>query len=238
MPRETVEVTLNFMGSPVPDDFARRILDGEYTAEKSTEYVLAESFLGLPLRFLPQEILARYAELSDKSLYLPFLPLTDKLFERLLMPFRSAKRCYCFGEYLGSIELCAHVAEMLAQLVWEMEPLTRDPDERSAELEIAFFGSRFEKLGQERRVRILTAANRITSDQSAAFTYIRTTRRKYFHLWSHSTEGMDGEAKACFGRLSFLVSTILQISISSTEPGKVVVNPALSRYLDRMHNTV
>ncbi len=222
------------MGVPVSDAFAQQVTDGEVSSENSTEYVLAESFLELPLDSLPRDVLERYTSLSHKDLYLPFLPHTDKFFERLLIPFKSAKRCFCLGEYLASIELCAHVGEMLAQLVWEMEPLAKDPNAQSEELEIAFFGSRFEKLGQERRIRILSATNRISQIQNKEFTLLRTTRRKYFHLWSESTEGIEKDARECFVQVNSLVKSILQISISPNEPGKVVVNPVLSRYLDRM----
>jgi hypothetical protein len=115
-----------------------------------------------------------------------------------------------------------------------MEPLCTfgDPSEG---IEVALFGSRFEKLSQDRRLKILSATRRISPVQLAAFDLLRTVRRKYFHLWSEPVQAVERDAKECFIRLSYLVQEIMQISISQDEPGKVVVNPELSRYLDRMH---
>ncbi|MCP5198489.1 MAG: hypothetical protein H6977_00665 [Gammaproteobacteria bacterium] len=238
MANGTVQVTLNFMGVPVRSDFPRRVHTGEIDPGRSHEYALAESFFELPLTALSIEVLERYAELSTPELYLPFLPHTEKLFERLLAPFKSAKRCYCLGEFLAAIELCAHVAEMLAQLVWEMEPLSKNPEERSEEVERAFFGRTFEKLGQEHRIRILAVTKRVPEDHVEAFTYLRTTRRKYFHLWDENIDEIQNDALAAFKSVNSLVQGILQISVSSEEPGKVVVNPTLSRYLDRVRPPV
>ena len=124
---------------------------------------------------------------------------------------------------------------MLAQLVWEMESIFNDEAERIDELEKAYFGSRFEKLGQERRVQILQASRRISQAQVDAFTELRTTRRKYFHLWSESVAEAEQDAEKCFVNVNTLVQEILQIGISEEEAGKVVVNPRLSRYLERVH---
>lgn len=230
----TVNVTLNFMGGSVDKEFAEKIKSGDVDDADSHSCTLAETVLGLPLNSVPDEVLDRYAKLSTKELYVPFLPHTEKIFERLLLPFKSAKRCFCLGEFLAAIELCAHIAEMLAQLVWEMESIFNDEEEMVDELEKSYFGSRFEKLGQERRVRILRASRRISHSQADAFTELRTTRRKYFHLWSESVAEAEQDAEKCFVNANTLIQEILQISISNEEPGKVSVNPRLSRYLERV----
>lgn len=230
----TVNVTLNFMGAPVDRDFVEKLKDPEADPDIPHHFAIAESVLGLPPNILPDEVLERYARLSTRELYVPFLPHTDKIFERLLLPFKSAKKCFCFGEFLATIELCAHVGEMLAQLVWGMDSPFKDNDGRVDELEKAFFGSRFERLTQERRVTILQASRRITQGQRERFTDLRTTRRKYFHLWSEPVSEVEKDSERCFGSVCRLVKEILQIDISEDTPGKVAVDPRLSRYLDQM----
>lgn len=151
----------------------------------------------------------------------------------MLSPFKSAKRCYCLGEYLAAIELCAHVGEMLAQLLWAMSPITHNQEPVTTDFEKAMWGSTFEKLGQDRRVKVLEAFTALKTDHVEIFNFLRTTRRKYFHLWSESTEDIQEDAKNCFIRLTKLVKEILQMDISPTEPGKITVNPMLSAYLER-----
>lgn len=232
---DTVNVTLNFMGAPVAEGFVKAVKNGDIDPKTSLDYILAESVLGLPVNSLPEEVIERYSSVSTKELYVPFLPHTEKIFGRLLLPFKSAKRCYCLGEFLATIELCAHIGEMLAQLVWDMESIFKAEKDREDELEKAFFGSSFEKLGQERRVRILYSSHRVTEEQRNSFDELRTTRRKYFHLWNEPVEHVEKDAKKCFENANSLIHGILQINISEIEPGKLVVNPRLSQYLDRVH---
>jgi hypothetical protein len=49
--------------------------------------------------------------------------------------------------------------------------------------ERAVFGSEFERLGQERRVRVLSSFSLIDSLAEGRFNTIRETRRGYLHLW-------------------------------------------------------
>ena len=46
--------------------------------------------------------IGRFAELSTPELYIPIVPDEPKLIDRLARPLKSAKRLYCFGEFLST----------------------------------------------------------------------------------------------------------------------------------------
>lgn len=67
------------MGLPIDASFVKAVVSGELDRNKSPEYLIVESFFELPLATLPKEALERYAELSTKTTYIPFLPHNEKL---------------------------------------------------------------------------------------------------------------------------------------------------------------
>jgi len=105
--------------------------------------------LDLSPETLPRAALERYVEISTADYYIPIFPVTDKMFERLLLPLKSAKRCFSLGEYLATIELCAHVGEMLATLVWQMTQVRLNDKALDEKLESLLFGRPFESQGQD-----------------------------------------------------------------------------------------
>ncbi len=160
------------------------------------------------------------------------MPHSSKLFERLISPLKSAKRSYCFGEYLATIELSAHVGEMLSQLAWKMTPVTHNQKRMTDEFEKNVFGRSFEKLGQDRRLKILRAFGAISEHQYNDFTKIKNERRIYFHLWSKCTENIKMDSLSSYKGALRLIRDILQVGISQQEPGKVTVNPLSVKYLE------
>ncbi|MBW1714025.1 MAG: hypothetical protein JRJ59_12870, partial [Deltaproteobacteria bacterium] len=104
----TMEVMFNYLGRPVCKEYLDRLHDGK-DHSVDPEYQTMERVLEVPIEHMPREVLERYVEVSGKKFYIGIFPHTDKLFERVLSPLKSAKRLYCLGEYLASIELCAHL---------------------------------------------------------------------------------------------------------------------------------
>jgi hypothetical protein len=228
----TINVVLNYLGTPVARDYLDRLLDGRDHAQ-DFEYVMMKQVLELPLEHLPRDVLERYVEVSGKETYTAIFPHTDKLFERFLTPFKSAKRMYCFGEYLASIELSAHLGEMLALLLWQITPVSLNKKPMDASMEKAFWGGEFERMGQEKRIDVLGALDAISQADAQLFDYLRSTRRKYFHFWSTSIENIKDDALQCFLKVAALVKNVLKIEY---EQGAVKINPLLSAYLAK-HKT-
>jgi len=223
----TVKVTLNYLGVPVGADYIAKLRDGADHSD-DFEYRMIAHVLEVPPQHLPLEVLDRYVEVSSRETYTPIFPHTDKLFERFLVPLKSAKRCYCLGEYLATIELSAHVGEMLALLIWQMNPGSINGKAVDSALQKALFGREFEKLGQEQRINILEAIGMISNADAQLLDFLRATRRKYFHFWGAPVTNLQPDALDCFLKVSTLIKNTLQIEFSN---GKVIMNSKLLAYL-------
>jgi hypothetical protein len=227
----TMLVSLNYFGTPVSGEYIERLGDGS-DHSNDVEYRSMAQLLGAPPEHFPREVLRRYVEVSPPESYLPLFPHTDKIFERILAPLRSAKRCYCLGEYLATIELCAHVGEMFAILLWQMRPLVLNGKPLSAETEAQLFGSTFERKGQEQRIKVLKAIGGVEDADAQRLDDLRKRRRKYFHLWSEDASNAKADAFHCFWLVVNLAESVLQISF---DDGKLIINPALQVYVNK-HN--
>jgi hypothetical protein len=223
----SVNVSLNFLGVPVDATYVAKLRDGaDHTGE--FEYRMIKHVLELAPEAVPNDYLDRYVEASHQENYLSVFPHTDKIFERFLTPLKSAKRCYCIGEFLATVELSAHVGEMLALLVWEMSEIKINGKPADVALQKALWGREFEKLGQEQRIDILKGLGAISEADTQLMDYLRTTRRTYFHFWSAPIGNLRTDALRCFIKLSQLVKSILQIEFDN---GALKMNPLLVAYI-------
>ena len=94
----------------------------------------------------------------------------------------------------------------------------------------ALFGSTFEKLGQERRIQVLSAYGVADAEAQQRFETIRDTRRKYLHLWSQDHDSLPEDAVKAFHAAVGLVTTAVG---QDFRDGKIVLNPRLVKYLER-----
>ncbi|PYQ91614.1 MAG: hypothetical protein DMF97_22300 [Acidobacteria bacterium] len=100
----------------------------------------------------------------------------------------------------------------------------------TTEDEAALFGSSFEKLGQERRVRVLASYGIVSPQVVEMFDTIRLIRRKYLHLWSQDHGRLPEDAVASFhAGIGLVVAAIGQ----DVQDGAVILNPKLVKYLAR-----
>lgn len=227
----SIKVNFNYLGIPLDLDRIDLIQSDQSDQILDLDRMHLDHFFGLPVKQVPREMLERYCVVSDSKLYMPIFPVDDKLMERLFSPLKSAKKCFCLGEYLATIELTAHVAEMLALLVWQITPVSRDGIRISLEFEKGLWGRSFEKLGQEQRTNVLAAFNAISNHQLDLFKKIRKTRIRYFHFWSTSSENIQFDSVSCYKSALELFKEILQIDFSDTQRGMIKLNPLLSAYL-------
>lgn len=203
-------------------------------ASSSPEEVTFETilkFLCPPNEVLDQKvILSRYREISTEPDRLFLAPLEERILDKLVWPLRHAKASYMVGNYLATIALTGMVAEMVALLIWELADPELDGRAMTKEAERDLFGSRFEKLSQERRVRVLDAYGLARPGDKQDFDIIRTTRRRYLHLWSEDHLQLPSDAVKMFHAA---VSLVVRVIGQDTEDGKVILNPKLVVYLQR-----
>lgn len=228
-----ISVQLNYLGVPLNNEQMDAIYNDENKQDIEAIKGILDSFFGLDVKTLPRDVLERYIELSSSENYHPIVPYTETLINRLFSPLKSAKKCYSLKEYTAAIELCAHVGEMLTQLIWEMTPINFNSTAINNEFEKSVLGSKFSKLGQQRRISVLKGFSLLTQDQVEKFDFIRTKRTSYFHLWSVDFSKIKQDSCTCYLKIMDLVKTILQISISSNNVGKIEMNPLLLKYLEK-----
>jgi len=175
-------------------------------------------------------LVARYKEISNEERRLFAAPAEVRILEKLVWPLRHAKAAYMVGNYLGTISLCGMVAEMVAILLFELSEFHINnklvDDKKQKEL----FGSTFEGLGQDRRVKVLKSINIIDEKTESAFDSLRLIRKRYLHLWSQDHEKLPKDAITAYNNaIHLVVQTIGQ----DIQDGKIILNPALVKYLQR-----
>jgi hypothetical protein len=177
-----------------------------------------------------KSIIKRYREISVEKTRLFAAPFEQRILDKLVWPLRNAKAGYMCGNYLGTIALCGMVAEMVAMLLFQITNFRLNNRPMSEKDQISVFGRKFEKLGQDRRVQILSAYGVIGKNLEEAFESIRITRNRYLHLWSQDHEQLPVDAVKSFEAAVLLVVSVIGQNIKD---GKLVMNPALVRYLEQ-----
>jgi hypothetical protein len=190
------------------------------------------SFLCTPgLRSDVDGIVDRYREMGQVPVQLAVVPAEQRLLDKLIWPLRHARGSYCVGNFLGVIALCGSVAEMLAILVWDLsEPTLNGRRMTKADEKALLGGGGFERLGQERRVEVLTAYGLIPPEAKTDFSTVREVRRRYLHLWSQDHEALPADAIRVFQATVRLVAVVLG---QEFQQGKIVLSPRLAKYLER-----
>lgn len=174
--------------------------------------------------------LRRYASIDNSKNRILVAPNHPEFLEKLIWPLRSAKSSFVVGNFISTIAQCGMVGEMVALLWYEISKFTINSERMNDQQEIKLFGSRFEKLGQERRVDILRGFGLIDEEQEQYFDQVRTVRRRYLHFYSQSHESIEKDALATFDASLALVANLLDISL---ENGKIGLRPALMRYVEK-----
>jgi hypothetical protein len=175
-------------------------------------------------------LIERYKRISTEPIRLFAAPAEPRILEKLIWPLRHAKASFVVGNNLAVVALCGMVSEMVAVLLWQLTEASLNGRPMATEDEAALFGSSFEKLGQDRRVRVLTSYGVVSKQVVEMFETIRLTRRKYLHLWSQDHDRLPEDAVACFhAGIGLVVAAIGQ----DVKDGALVLNPRLVKYLER-----
>jgi hypothetical protein len=175
-------------------------------------------------------LVERYKRISTEPVRLFAAPAEPRILEKLVWPLRHAKASYVVGNNLAVVALCGMVPEMVAVLLWQLAEANLNGRPMTTEDEAALFGNSFEKLGQERRVRVLASYGIVSSTVVEMFDTIRFARRKYLHLWSQDHDRLPDDALACFhAGIGLVVAAIGQ----DIKDGAIVLNPKLVKYLEK-----
>ena len=176
------------------------------------------------------DIVSRYREVSIEKIRLFAAPNEQRILDKLVWPLRHAKAGYMCGNYIGTIALCGMVSEMVAILLFEISGFKLNNQPMSEKDQKAVFGSKFERLGQERRLQILFSYGVVDNELKISFDRIRGIRRRYLHLWSEDHDRLSSDAVICYeAAVSIVVSVIGQ----NIKDGKIILNPSIMKYLQK-----
>lgn len=226
-------VQINFFGPYIKKEEISKILDPKF-ADTIFEHQrdLFNWFFELPLSALSEQILERYVEATTEESHTAVVPHTKEIFERLLKPLRSAKKCYCLGDYAATIALCGTVGEMLAILLWKINDVRLKGNPITEQDEIGIFGSSFENLNQDKRLKILKTFGHITEAQLTNFDVIRKSRKPYLHLWTTDLKNEQADSLDAFKKSFQLFKEITGIGLA--DAGTVKVNPLLMKLFENL----
>jgi hypothetical protein len=175
------------------------------------------------------KLISRYKEISIEKPRLFAAPNEQRILDKLIWPLRHAKAGYMVGNYLGTIALCGLVAEMVAILLFEISNFSLNKKPMSKKDQLNVFGNEFEKLGQDRRVKILSAYGIIDDQLKEAFDLIRTKRKRYLHIWSQDHDRLPADAIDAYNAAILIVVSAIGQDL---QEGKLMLNPKLVQYLD------
>ncbi len=201
-----------------------KFFDSPVTLENVLEYLCTP---GIPSDI--DAIICRYKEISVESPRIFAAPVDERILSKLIWPLKHAKGSYALGNYIGSIALCGMVSEMVAIMLFDLHSFRINKQEMDESIQQSIFGSKFEKLGQDRRVSILKTYGLISDEQKKIYDKVRNIRRKYLHFWSQSDAKIESDAVDCFTSTVKIVIDGLGLSI---EDGKLILRPAIIRRLE------
>ncbi|MDD2773043.1 MAG: hypothetical protein PHP45_05030 [Elusimicrobiales bacterium] len=180
---------------------------GPNTDAANWEDDLAE-FLGITPAQVSKEFRDRYLEIHDASNFIVSIPWHKKISERITKPIRIAIKNYCRGDDLASIVLCGLAAETLTIIVWRTHEVQIAGKTISLKEEKILFGDKFEKLEQEKRIKILSTLNLITPVQDVLFNKIKKTRNEYIHPAENQTKQELEDARALLKQILSLLKSL------------------------------
>ena len=119
---------------------------------------------------------------------------------------------------------------MVAILLFDLSEITLNKRPMSDSDQRAVFGSTFELLGQHRRVDVLSAYGLIDDEVKRSFDLIRTTRRRYLHLWSKQHNELPKDAVEVYHAAVTLAIYVIGQDVTD---GKIVLKQAMVKYLEQ-----
>jgi hypothetical protein len=170
---------------------------------------------------------SRYRDLGAEARLLPLAPAEDNILRKIIWPLRSARGSYSLGHSLSCIAMSGMVGEMVAVLLWDISK-TAIQGQLTEERERQLLGRTFEKLGQERRIEVLTSLGIVRPEQAVSFSELKGIRNKYLHLLSHSHDNLDHDARKAFECAARVVQLLFSVQF---QQGEVILRPELAQYL-------
>lgn len=224
-----VLVTLNPFGYGIKDRDIDRILNPTTEVDK-TESAHVAHFFSLPIDKLTRELLTRYVIACEAMNNVSVGSYHDEIRVKLINMIANAKRCFCYGEYLACIELCALHGEMLANFLCivnkEFISNTAVTDKLSDWLKNSVQSHLskddfYDAMNQKHRILWLMGGDVLSKNDGDDLLEIHEIRKKYFHHWEHNHGDVNNDALNSLTMISKVASKHLEVLNNQSNVAKI-----------------
>jgi hypothetical protein len=170
----------------------------------------------------------RYNKITSACNQLLYAPVENTILDKIVWPLRQAKANFVLANFIGTISLCGYVAEMMSILIYDMTNIQLNGSTITEEQEKLLFGSKFEKLGQDKRIKVLLVTNLIDQKVKSDLDNIKRIRKKYLHYLSESDSNLEDDSIKIF---KSTVDVLIYIIGQEIEEEKFKLNESMFRYL-------
>ena len=171
----------------------------------------------------------RYQTVTDEAREPVIVPNHPSLMRHVIQPLREAKRCFVLNMPVACIAQAGLVGEMVALWRFRMLDLSINGAAFDLRLQALLFGKEFDKLGQEQRVKVLSALDSLDDDTVRAFTDLRTIRRRYLHFMIDDKQNTETDAQRALRCANDLVLKTLDMKFDA---GRIVLPPKVLNYIN------
>lgn len=177
-------------------------------------------FFNLPIDKLTKELLTRYVIACNLMTNVSVASYHKDISPKLIHTIASAKRCFCYGEYLACIELCALNGEMLAnflcivhkEFLSDATVIDKLPSnaKKSVEKHLPKDGF-YDAMNQKHRISWLAGGGVLSKEDCNDLLKIHEIRTKYFHRWEQDHGDIDNDAISSLTLISGVASKHLEM---------------------------
>ena len=170
-----------------------------------------------------EEVVRRYKQVSTAKLDLMAVPADKIILDKIVWPLKSAKVCYCLGQYLACVAASGLVGEMCAILLFEVRAGDRSESSLSTLTD-------FEKKGQRDRIDVLWKNDLIDRKTWTYLKELQGIRRSYLHFLSAHHKQLKADAKKMYVTA---LETVKRMVGLKPVTGAFQVDPDILRYVKK-----
>jgi hypothetical protein len=176
-----------------------------------------------------KDIQKRYKRLTKHDNVLFLIPIHPVILHKLVWPLKAAKQAFCMGNFLGCIALCGTVTEMATIFLFELAKPQVNGQEMDAKTQENLLGGSFEKLRQERRVKVLKAYGILNLELAEIANQIRGIRKRYLHILSQDFDNIERDAEMSYEYAARFINEI--VGLKTINDGVITISPLLAKYM-------
>lgn len=174
---------------------------------------------------------ARYRDASEGCDEPMCVPMHPTIMDHVVRPLIEAKQCYILGMPVACIAQAGLVGEMVALWRFRMLAGTAKIEGLDEDVQDAFKGDGFDRLGQERRVTVLKKIDSLDEATVQAFGELRSLRRRYLHFMIEQNPNADRDARNALTWANILVAKTLDVKFNE---GRIVLPDSVRRFIHEM----